>query len=123
MSRIGWCGFASLSILLGLCSCEDSDSREIAGGYRLKRTGDSNQLALTIPYKSGGLVVDEIGWNEPIILARASGSSYWEAIDTAHAQRISITDSKRKSDPVYQAVRVEAVESAWAKLNRRKRLW
>jgi hypothetical protein len=123
MSRIGWCGFAFLSILLCLCSCKDSDSREIAGGYRLKRTGDSNQLALTIPYKSGGLIVDEIGWREPVIIARASGSSYWEAINTARAQRLAITESQRHSDPVYQSIPVEAAETAWAKLNRRKRLW
>jgi len=112
-----------MSILFGVCSCEDSDSKEIAGGYRLKRTGGSNQLALAIPYKSGGLIVDEIGWREPIIIARASGSSYWEAINTARAQRISITESQRKSDPVYQSIPVEAVETAWAKLNRRNRLW
>jgi uncharacterized phosphosugar-binding protein len=123
MNRADCYRIAVLSIFLGLCSCEDSDSREIAGGYRLKRTGDSKQLALTIPYKSGGLIVDEIGWSEPIILARASGSSYWEAINTARAQRLAITESQRHSDPVYQSIPVEAAESAWAKLNRRKRLW
>jgi hypothetical protein len=110
-----------------LCSCEANlfgpDSREIAGGYRLKQAGNPNQFALTIPYQSGGLIIDEIGWREPYIIARASGSDYWEAIDTAHAQRIRISDQQRKSDPIYQSIPIQAAEIAWKDLNRRKRLW
>ena len=117
---------AILSALLALCSCEldpfGPDRREIAGGYRLKRSGDS-QFALTIPYQSGGLIIEEIGWRKPFIIARASGSDSWEVINTARAQRVSITDEQRRSDPSYQSILVEPVEKAWAKLSPRKRLW
>ena len=122
-----FCRIAFLAALLCLWSCDTKlfgpDSREIAGGYRLKRVGNPNQFALTIPYQSGGLIIDEIGWRKPFIITRASGSDYWEAINTAHAQRISISDFERKADPVYQSIPIEAAEIAWTKLNRNKRIW
>jgi hypothetical protein len=126
-SRIFCHRIALLTIVTVLCSCDANffgrDSRELAGGYGLKRVGDSNQIALTIPNRSGGIVIDEIGWREPFIIARASGSDYWEAINTSRAQRISVSDQQRKSDPAYRSIPTEAAETAWAKLNRRKRLW
>jgi hypothetical protein len=110
-----------------LCSCNtsffNSDSKELAGGYRLKRIGNSNQFALIIPNQNGGLIIDEIGWDKPFILARSSGSNYWEAINTAHAHRISISDVERKTDPAYQSIQIESAETAWTKLNSHKRLW
>lgn len=116
-----------VAIFLWLCSCDANffgpDSREIAGGYRLKRAGDSNQVALAIPNQNGSRIIDEIGWREPYILARALGSNYWEAINTARAQRIAISDLQRKSDPNYQSIPIESAEVAWDKLKRRKRLW
>jgi hypothetical protein len=118
---------AFLATFLCLFSCDSepfgSDSREIAGGYRLKRVGNPNQFALTIPYQSGGLIIDEIGWRKPFIIARGSGSNYWEAINTARAQRISISDLERKSDQVYQSIPIEPAEVAWTKLDRHKRIW
>lgn len=119
--------FAFLATFLCLCSCDTElfgpDSREIAGGYRLKRIGNSNQFALTIPYQSGGLIIDEIGWRKPFIVARASGSDYWEAINTARAERISVSEQQRKSDSAYQSIPIVPVEEAWTKLDRRKRVW
>jgi hypothetical protein len=118
---------AFLATFLCLFSCDTKlfgpDSREIAGGYRLKRIGNSNQFALTIPYQSGGLIIDEIGWRKPFIIARASGSDYWEAINTARAQRISVSEQQRKSDSAYQSILIVPVEEAWTKLDRRKRVW
>jgi hypothetical protein len=123
-----FCRIAFLAVLVHLCSCEanffGSDSREIAGGYRLKRVGDPNQFSLTIPNESGGLIIDEIGWRKPFIIARASGSEYWDIINTARAQHTRVSDLQRKSDPVYQSIQIEAAELAWRNLNRgRKRLW
>ena len=110
-----------------LASCEwdpfGPDTREIAGGYRLKRSDNSNQLVLTIPYQTGGMIIDEIGWHQPFIIARGSGSESWQAINTDHAQRILITDEQRKSDPSYRSIQVESAEQAWTQLSRRKRLW
>jgi hypothetical protein len=116
-----------IAVCLCLCSCHasffGSDLRELAGGYRLKRVGNSNQFALIIPNQNGGLIVDEIGWHKPFIIARSSGSNYWEAINTARAHRISISDIERKTDPVYQSIQIESAEAAWTKLNRHNRLW
>ena len=118
---------AFLATFLCLFSCDSDpfgpDSREIAGGYRLKRVGNPKQFALTIPYQSGGLIIDEIGWRKPFIMARASGSDYWEAINTARAQRISVSEQQRKSDSAYQSIPIVPVEEAWMKLDRRKRVW
>ncbi len=118
---------AFLAAVVSLCSCEADifgpDSREIAGGYRLKRAGNPNQFALTIPHESGGLIIDEVGWRKPFIIARTSGSQYWDVINTARSQHIRVSNLQRESDPAYQPIRTEAAEMAWKNLNRHKRLW
>ena len=90
---------AFLALLVSFCSCEgdpfDSNSKQIAHGYRLKRIGNSSQFALLAPYDTGGLIIDEVGWRKPFILARASGSQYWDRIDTDRAEHIRITDAER----------------------------
>lgn len=121
------CPILFLTVSVWLCSCEANlfgpESREIAGGYRLKRAENPNQFALTIPNESGGLIIDEIGWHEPLIVARASGSEYWDVINTAHAQHVRVSDLQRKSDPIYQSIQIKSAEIAWKDLNRHKRLW
>jgi hypothetical protein len=92
---------AFLTVVGWLCSCDANlfgpESREIAGGYRLKRANTLNEFALTIPNEDGGLIIDEIGWREPLIFARALGSQYWDVINTAHAQHIaSVTCSENQ---------------------------
>jgi hypothetical protein len=114
-----------LAAFVCLCSCEANlfgpESREIAGGYRLKQGDDQSRFVLIVPNESGGLIIDEIGWREPFIAARASGSQYWEVINTAHAQRIRVSDLQRKSDPIYQSIQIKSAEIAWKDLNRNKR--
>jgi hypothetical protein len=116
-----------LALTASFCSCDVNlfgpETRELAGGYGLKRVDDSKEIALTIPNRRGGIVIDEIGWREPLIIVRGSGSDYWEAMNTARAERISVSDRERKSDPAYQSIQTESAERAWAKLSRRKRLW
>ncbi len=123
--NLGWIAF--LAIFVCLCSCDANlfgpESRVIAGGYALRRTGDPNQFAFTIPNQTGGLIIDEIGWREPYIIVRASGSDNWEAINTARAQRIAISDLQRKSDELYHSIPIESTQTAWTKLHQRKRLW
>lgn len=110
-----------------LCSCDSNffsrDSKEIASGYHLKPADNPNQFVLTIPNESGGLIIDEIGWREPLIIARASGSQYWDVIDTARTQHLRVSDSQLKSDPTYQSIQITPAETAWQNLNRHKRLW
>lgn len=121
------CPVAFLIVFVCFCSCEANlfgpESREIGGGYRLKRADNHNGFALIIPNESGGLIIDEIGWREPFIAARASGSQYWEIINTAHAQHIRVSDLQRKSDPISQSIQIKSAEIAWKELNQHKRLW
>lgn len=116
-----------MAAFVSLCSCEanlfDPESREIAGGYHLKRADEPNQFVLTIPNENGGLIIDEIGWREPLILARAFGSQYWDVINTAHAQHTRVNDVQRRSDPVYQSIQIRPAEIAWKDLHWHKRLW
>ena len=115
-----------LAVCAGLYACGDPfgpDSRELGGGYRLKRVGDSAQFALIIPHENGGLIIDEIGWYQPLIVARATGSKYWDAIDTSQARHTRISDAQRKLDSGYQKVEIEPVTKAWMRLQRNKRLW
>jgi hypothetical protein len=121
-----WRALFLLGICTGLYACGDPfgpDSRELGGGYRLKRVGDPAQFALIIPHESGGLIIDEIGWYQPLIVARATGSKYWDAIDTSQARHTRISDAQRKLDSGYQKVEIEPVTKAWMRLQRNKRLW
>lgn len=121
------CVGASLTVLVSLGSCDPNllgrESKELAGGYCLKRADNPNQFVLTIPNENGGLIIDEIGWREPLIVARASGSQYWDVINTAHAQHTRVSDLQRTSDPIYQSIQIKSAETAWKDLTRHKRLW
>ena len=122
-----FCRVAFVALFVCLCSCDgdlfDSDSRQIAHGYRLKRIGDSSEFALLAPYDTGGLIIDEIGWHKPFILFRASGSEYWDRIDTDHAEHIRISDAQRRLNPVLRSIHVEGADIAWNHLKRHKRMW
>src|SRR5690242_5525679 len=111
-------------ILFLISSCDANlftgDLKEIGGGYRLKRSGNPARFALITPHENGGLIIDEIGWKEPVIIARGSGSRYWDAIDTAHARHIRISDTERKSDAAYQSVPIQPAEQAWDGLSKQK---
>ena len=119
--------FVFLALFVCLSSCEGdlfgSNSKEIAQGYRLKRIGDPGQFALVAPYDTGGIIIDEIGWRKPFIIARAAGSQSWDRIDTDHAEHIRISDSQRMSDPNYRTIPVENANKAWTQLDPRKRIW
>ena len=118
---------AFLALFACLCSCEgdpfDRASKEIAHGYRLKRIGNPSQFAFLAPYDTGGLIIDEIGWRKPFILARASGSQYWDRINTDHAEHIRISDAQRRSDPDLRSIPIESADVAWNHLKRHKRMW
>jgi len=122
-----FCRVVFLALFVCLWSCEwdpfGSDSREIAHGYRLKRIGNPGQFALLAPYDTGGIIVDEIGWGKPFIIARAAGSQYWDRIDTDHAEHIRISDSQRSSNPKYRTIPVENADNAWNHLKPHKRIW
>jgi hypothetical protein len=110
-------------VFLSACNLFSPESRELGAGYRLKRVGDPPQFAFMIPHESGGIMIDEIGWHQPLIIARASGSEYWEVIDTSQSRHIRVSDADRKLDSAYQKVETEPVATAWNRLHRSKRLW
>jgi hypothetical protein len=121
--------FCRLTIFVAffcLCSCErlsGPESRELAGGYRIKRVRGSTDFALIIPNESGGLIIDEIGWRKPLIIARGAGSRTWEVINTSRAEHTRVSDEKLKSDPELKSVEVVAAEKAWTTLNPTTRIW
>src|SRR5215831_7519657 len=118
---------AFLALFVSLCSCDadlfGSDAKQIAHGYRLKRIGVPGPYALLAPYDTGGLIIDEIGWRKPFILARAAGSEYWDRVDTDHASHVRISEAQRTSNPDYRSIRIESAEIAWDNLKRNKRMW
>jgi hypothetical protein len=121
-----FCRLAIFVALICFCACDalvGPESRELAGGYRMKRVRHSSDFALIIPHESGGLIIDEIGWRKPLIIARATGSKYWDVINTARAEHTRISDQTLQSDALYQSIEVVAAEKAWNNLNRRKRIW
>ena len=122
-----FCRVVFVGLFVCLWSCEGdlfgSDSKEIAHGYRLKRIGNPGQFALLAPYDAGGIIIDEIGWDKPFIIARASGSQYWDRIDTDHAEHIRISDSQRMSHPKYRTIPIETADIAWNHLKPHKRVW
>lgn len=124
---LSFCVVVFLALSVCLWSCEwdffGSDSKEIAQGYRLKRIGDPNQFALLAPYDTGGIIIDEIGWRKPFMIARAAGSQSWDRIDTDHAEHIRISDSQRSSNPKYRTIPVENAAVAWNRLKPHKRMW
>lgn len=118
---------ALLALFVCLCSCKDylfdPDSKQIAHGYRLKRIGNPSEFALLAPYDSGGLIIDEIGWRKPFILARASGSQYWDRINTDRAEHIRISDAQRRGDPDLRSIPIESADIGWNRLKPHKRMW
>ena len=115
-----------IAAVFGYCSCErlaEPESRELAGGYRLKRVRGSNGFALIIPHETGGQIVDEIGWRKPLIIARGSGSQYWEVINTARAAHTRMSDDSLKADSTYQSIEVVPAEKAWSELKPDSRIW
>jgi hypothetical protein len=109
--------------LLLLTSCGDPDGRELAGGYRMKRSGSGNQFALIAPYENGGLIIEEIGWQRPLIIARSAGSDDWNVINTDRAQHVWISDAQRKGNEQYRSIPTEPAEKAWNNLSGNGRLW
>ena len=121
-----FCRLVVLVALTCFCACEGflgPESRELAGGYRLKRVAGSTDFALIIADESGGLIIDEIGWRNPLIVARATGSKYWDVINTARAERTRVSDETLRSDRRYRSIQIVAAEKAWNNLDRWKRIW
>ena len=120
-----FCRVVLLGLFVCLWSCDlfGSDSKEIAHGYRLKRIGNPSQFAFLAPYDTGGIIIDQIGLRKPFIIARASGSQYWDRIDTDRAEHIRISDSELRSNPKYRTIAIENVDMAWNRLKPHKRIW
>jgi hypothetical protein len=129
VDRVLRCPRLHVAILIALSiltSCErltGPESREIGGGYRLKRVHGSNGFALIIPNQSGGMIVDEIGWRNPLIIARGGGSQYWEVINTARAEHTRVNNETLTSNQEYRSIDVMPTTKAWDQLNPNTRVW
>jgi len=115
--------FAALVCLCGCDKLAGPELRELAGGYRLKRVPNSNDFALILPQGSGGLIIDEIGWRKPIIIARGRGSFYWEVMNTARAEHKQLSNDALKSDPTFKSIEVAPAPQAWTTLKPNSRIW
>jgi hypothetical protein len=124
---LSFCRVVLLGLFIFLWACEEDlfgfDSKQIAQGYRLKRIGHPSQFALLAPYETGSIIIDEIGWRKPFIIARAVGSQYWDRIDTDHGEHVRISDSQGMSNPNYRTIPVENADLAWNHLKPHKRMW
>jgi hypothetical protein len=113
-----------VSTALVLSCCSDAEKRKLAGGYQLKRVANEvNRLALAAPNEDGGLIIDEIGWRKPFIIARSTGSMDWDVINTERAQHVWISETQRKTTADYQDIPVQPAATAWNRLNTSKPLW
>lgn len=114
-------------VLFALSSCDVGrfgfGTKQIAAGYRLMQHEGPNPYALMRPQQGHASVVSEIGWRQPLILARYDAFRPWDVIDTSTKRQISITDRQRRSDPNYRDIPVYAAAEAWQKLSRIRDQW
>jgi hypothetical protein len=120
-----------LLMSVSLCAC-DVDvfglcEKQIARGYRLYHNGDripddsSDMYSLFLPDEDYGGVIDEVGWKKPLIIARYGDK--WDIFDTSTKQKVSISDSQRKSDPKFRDIPSFPPKEAWGKLRHWHRQW
>ena len=69
------------------------------------------------------MIVDEIGWRNPLIIARGSGSQYWEVINTARAEHTRVNNETLTSNQEYRSIDVMPTAKAWDQLNPNTRVW
>ena len=114
-------------VLFALSSCDVGrfgfGTKQVAAGYRLVQHEGLNPFALKRPQQGYTSAVSEIGWRQPLILARSDAFHPWDVIDTSTKRQISITDRQRRSDPSYRDIPVHTAAEAWHKLSRMRGQW
>jgi hypothetical protein len=122
MQKCAWALLAAFTCLAG-CDVDvfGLDWKRIGGGYSLVLTEQDDACALIAPHDSGGPVVREIGWRQPLILSRYEDT--WDVLDTSTSGHTKISEEQRQSDPAYRDIPVHPARTAWARLKRHKSLW
>jgi hypothetical protein len=97
------------------------DWKRLAGGYSLVLAEQDDACAIVAPHESGGSAVTEIGWRQPLIVARNQDN--WDVLDTSTGKHTKISEEQRRNDPTYRDIRIYRARTAWARLKRYKSLW
>ena len=114
-----------LSLALVGCDVDlfGMDAKHIAGPYNLTLTDGPDHCAIQLKHDFITPNLEKIGWQKPLILARAYDSTTWDVIDIDSEQRFQISDIERQSNPRYKAIDVRPAVVAWKSLKRHKRVW
>jgi hypothetical protein len=97
------------------------DWKRLAGGYSLVLAEQDNACAIVAPHESGGPMVTEIGWRQPLILSRSDDR--WDVLDTITGKHVKISEEQRQSELAYRDIAIYPARTAWARLKRYKSLW
>ncbi len=118
-------GALAAASILSSCDVDlfGTDAKMLAAGYRLLRTENPHDCALSSPGESGGTVVGEIGLRQPFIIARGWHAKQWLVFDTTTNQRSIITEEERAGDPRFRDIQTHDAMDAWQKLERDRGVW
>jgi hypothetical protein len=97
------------------------DWKRLAGGYSLVLAEQADTCAIVARHESGGPIVTEIGWRQPLILSRSKDS--WDVLNTTTGKHAKISEEQRQSDLAYRDIPIYPARTAWARLKRYKSLW
>jgi hypothetical protein len=115
----------ALSVVMCVVGCDVDlfglDWKRLGDGYSLVLTEQGDTCAIVAPHESGGTVVTEIGWRQPLILSRYDKS--WDVVDTSTGKHTKISEEQRQSNPTYRGIPIYPARTAWARLKRYKSLW
>lgn len=116
--RIGPIAIAGCAALLASCEQDPLGLRErtITREYYLARGNNPNEYALAARVDDGGELIAQVGWHEPLILARLERTGEWEVIDTTTDLRRWVSDAARVADPKLRAIRTVRAGDAWRQL-------
>ncbi len=113
--------------LMAFAGCDvdlfGSDAKRITKSYNLKLTSGPDLCAIE---HNGDFItsdLDEIGWQQPIILCKARGSDTWNAINTQTGVRAEISQAERETNTLYRSIETHRAIGVWESLKRHKGAW
>jgi hypothetical protein len=107
-----------VAVLLSSCDLDPFGftQRSITREYYMMQTDDPDVYALASRSENGGPVISEIGWREPLIIARSSGDARWQVVDTKTKQHDWVSDQARGDDPNLRQIQIYSAGDAWKQL-------
>ena len=116
-----------MGTLLCLSGCDIDvfglDWKRLGGGYSLVLTEMDDECALIPPHESGGPLVVEVGWQNPLILSRGAERESWDVIDTTTRKETKSLKSSVELIPSYRDIPIYRARDAWNRLRRYRSVW